>query len=299
MRLDRPSDGIAGVSGADLRADGDAERPDRAGIVLVSADPRRRRREPEPVGRERRAAVDRRGVRLVAGHAQPDRGRLLARAGGVGAVPRRDRRSLRPEDDARPRHRARDPDVAAGRVRAVGRGAVRRARRRRARRRNGVPDHSGADHGALVGSGSHEVDRTLVGARRRDRRTRPARCRCAARGVLVGIGVPRHAAARGRRAGHGVPLRAEPRERDERSGGQPRGNPLGASRRRPHPRDQLRAGPERRSTRARAGRDRTGRARRVPHPPEAGREPAVRPPDRRVAASSGLRPARGSSSSAR
>ena len=268
------------MSGADLRAGGGAEQTGPCRPRPRRADPRRGGREPEPVGRERRAAVDRPGVRLVAGHAQPDRGRLLARARGLGALPRRARRPLRAQDDARPRHRARDPDVAAGRVRAVGRGAVRGARRRRARRRDGLPDHTGADHGALVGPGPHEVDRALVGARRRDRRARPARRRCAARGVLVGIGLPRHAAARRRRAGHGVPLRAEPRERDERSGRQPRRNPLGRPRRRPHPRDQLRAGPERRSARARAGRDRAGRARRVLHPPEASREPAVRPPDR-------------------
>src|SRR5688500_11720672 len=36
MRLDRPSDGIAHVSGADLRGEGDAATPDRAGIVLVA-----------------------------------------------------------------------------------------------------------------------------------------------------------------------------------------------------------------------------------------------------------------------
>ena len=46
---------------------------------------------------------------------------------------------------------------------------------RRALRRHGVPDHARADHGALVGAGPHEVDRALVGHRRRDLR-RSARC---------------------------------------------------------------------------------------------------------------------------
>ena len=58
-----------------------------------------------------------------------------------------------------------------------------------------------------------------------------------------------HAAAGGRRARHGGPVRAEPRERDDRSGRQPRRDPLRRARRRARPRDQLRAGPERGSAR--------------------------------------------------
>ena len=51
-------------------------------------------------GRQRRAARHRQGVRLVADDARPHRGRLLARPGRVGALPRRARRPLRPQADA-------------------------------------------------------------------------------------------------------------------------------------------------------------------------------------------------------
>ena len=149
------------------------------------ADPRRGGREPEPLGRERRAAVDRGGVRLVAGHAQPDRGRLLARARRVGALPRGARRSLRAQAAARPRDGARDPDVAPRGLRAVGRGALRRPRGRRTRGRHGLSDDARADRRALVGTGA-DVDRAVVGPRRRHRVARAARCGCAARGVRMG-----------------------------------------------------------------------------------------------------------------
>ena len=77
------------------------------------ADPGRGGREPEPVGRERRSAVDRGGVRLLAGDAEPDRGRLFARARCLGALPRCGGRPLRTQADARPRDGTRDPHVAA------------------------------------------------------------------------------------------------------------------------------------------------------------------------------------------
>ena len=69
------------------------------------ADPRRGRREPEPVGRQRRPAVDRARVRCVADAAEPGRGRLLAGPRGVRAVAGGPRRSLRPQADADPRRR--------------------------------------------------------------------------------------------------------------------------------------------------------------------------------------------------
>ena len=90
------------------------------------ADPRRRGRQPEPVGRQRRAARHRQGVRLVADHPRPHRGRLLARPRRVGALPRRARRPLRPQDDADRRRAALDPGVPARRV-----GPDRRRARRR------------------------------------------------------------------------------------------------------------------------------------------------------------------------
>src|SRR3954454_8490674 len=48
------------------------------------ADPRRRRRQPEPVRRERGAAGHRQALRLVADDAGPDRGRILARLAAPG-----------------------------------------------------------------------------------------------------------------------------------------------------------------------------------------------------------------------
>ena len=94
-----------------LRAGERQARPRRA-------DPRRRGREPEPRGRERRAARHRQGVRLVADHTRHDRGRLLARSRGVGALARRPRRPLRPQADAHPRRvRSRCPRACSPRTR--------------------------------------------------------------------------------------------------------------------------------------------------------------------------------------
>src|SRR4026208_2247556 len=70
------------------------------------------RREPEPVGRERRAPLDREGLRCRPGVAEPDRGRVLARPRGVGPLPRRGRRPLRAQVPARPRYGARGPGLA-------------------------------------------------------------------------------------------------------------------------------------------------------------------------------------------
>ena len=58
-----------------------------------------------------------------------------------------------------------DPRLPAGRVRAVDRGPVRRPAGRRARGRDGLPDHAGADHRAVVRAGADPIDRALVGAR--------------------------------------------------------------------------------------------------------------------------------------
>ena len=94
-------------------------------------------------------------------------------------------------------------------------------------------------------------------------------------------------------------LRAEPRERDRRPGRQPRRDPVGRARRRADPRDQLRAGPERRSARARArARSRSRRSVRSTSGSDVPRTRCTTCMSR-GAASSGLRRARGSSSSAR
>ena len=67
-----------------------------------------------------------------------------------------------------------DSDVAPGGVCAERHGSVRRTGRRGAGRGDGVPDHAGVDH-RVVGAGRRpdEVDRVVVGHRRRDRRTGP------------------------------------------------------------------------------------------------------------------------------
>ena len=56
------------------------------------------------------------------------------------------------------------------------------------------------------GPGADEVDRAVVGARRRDRVARPARRRRPARALRLGLGVPGHAAARRGRAPDGAQL---------------------------------------------------------------------------------------------
>ena len=208
------------------------------------ADPRRGRREPQPLGRQRRAAVDRRRVRRIADVAGPRRRRLLARPRGIGPVARRARRPIRPQDAAPPGCRALDSGLPVGRVRTEHRGADRRAHRRWHLRRHGLPDDPRADHGALgPGPGrTHSIAlwSALGGA-------------IAALGPLVrgscsssscGVGLPGHAAARGRRAVHGLAVRPGPRERDVRPGRQPRRDPVRAHGRDAHPGDQLRAGPE-------------------------------------------------------
>ncbi len=121
----------------------------------------------------------------------------------------------------------------------------------------------------------------------------------AARALLVGLGVPGHAAAGGRGAGLGpgrvVP---SPRERDDRPGRQPRRHALGRDDRRhvlainfaPVPdKGALVARPGRRSRSPPASRSSSA---------SGGPRPALRPPHRRRGASSGSPPAPASSCSA-
>ena len=150
-----------------------------------------------------------------------------------------------------------------------------------------------------VGVAADEVDRAVVGHRRRDRRARAASLRAAARALLVGIGVPDHAPARGRRDRDGLAPRPRARERDDRAGGQPRRDPLRRARRGAHPLDQLRARAEQGHADDRPRADRGCGARRLLPPTASRRESAVRPRGREPAARSGSRPAPGSSSSAR
>ena len=256
------------------RGPGAGRRPGaRAGAARPPRPDRRRGgRQPQPVGRERRAAGHRRGVRLLADDAQPHRRGVLARPRGVGALVRRAGRPLRPQADDRARDGAFDPGFASRRVRALGRGALRRARRGRVVRRDGLSDDPRADHGALVGRGPDEGDRALVGARRRDRRARPARVGRAARALRLGLRLPRDAAARGPRPPAGDLAGPGARERVDRAGGQHRRPPLGVPGRRARDRDQLSPGARREDARAVAagGRDRHGRA--LLRAPAPGRE---------------------------
>ena len=71
---------------------------------------------------------------------------------------------------------------------------------RRALGRDGLPDHAGADHRALVGAGADPIDRALVGARGGDLVAWPAAGRRAADRVRLGVGVPDHPAAGAGRA---------------------------------------------------------------------------------------------------
>ena len=95
--------------------------------------------------------------------------------------------------------------------------AVHRARDRRAVGRHGVSDDAGADRGAVVGARAHEVDRAVVGARRRDRLAGAAGLRRAAGAVRLGIGLPGHVAARRHRVPDGRQVRPGARQRDDRS----------------------------------------------------------------------------------
>ena len=112
--------------------------------------------------------------------------------------------------------------------------------------------------------------------------------------LRLGLGVPDHAAAGRRRVPDGAQARPGARQRDDRAGRQPRRHPVGRAGRGADPLDQLRAGPGQghrwRSGLAAIAR---GRADRLPDPPAARAQPAVRPARRRRAGSSGSRPCAG------
>ena len=175
---------------------------------------------------------------------------------------------------------------------------LRRPPARRRRRRHGLPDHAGADHGALVGGGPDQIDRALVGDRRRHRRARAAALRRPARAVRLGLGLLRHPAARRPRPVHGLALRPGPRQRGDGAGRQPRRHPLDPADRGAGAGDQPRAGAGQGGAgdRARPRRARRGRRLRDPPAPRARRSTTSTWPR---GASSGSRPAPGSSSSAR
>ena len=123
------------------------------------------------------AAVDRRllcpGVRRVVAHR------------------RRPRRPLRPQGRTADRPRRVRRRIADQRNRDLGR--ARHRRTRRTGRRGGVRDAGDAvaDHGGVPTRGTTKGDRHLGRLRRCRRGARPDRVRRLARGVLVGVGVPR------------------------------------------------------------------------------------------------------------
>ena len=172
------------MSDAEPRPVGERRTLGRTGASRVGADlahPRRRRRQPEPRGRQRRAARHRQGVRLLADRARPHRGRLLARSGRVRALPRRARRPLRAQADADPR-RARCRSRPACSPPAAPSDAVLIVARlaRRHLGRHGLPHDARADHRAVVGA-ARAPDRSRSGRRSaarspRSARSSPARC---------------------------------------------------------------------------------------------------------------------------
>ena len=89
-----------------------------------------------------------------------------------------------------------DPRGAAGRARALDHGPVLRAPVGRLGRGHGLSHHAGADHGAVVGSGAHALDRAVVGLGGAISALGPAARGRPAHTLPVGLGVPHHAAAR-------------------------------------------------------------------------------------------------------
>ena len=235
--------------------------------------------------------------------ARPHRGRLLARPGGVGALPRRARRPLRPQADADPRHGAVDPRVPARRVRADRHGPVRRR----------------ALLGGLAAGMAYPTTLALITALwSGPARTKsialwsalggaisalgPLLVRAPARALLVGLGVPGHAAARRGRArawrASSCPRTSTRRpSRSTTSAASSRSLLVGrvdprASTSRPVPNEGTLVARPRASIALAAGR-------RVRHPPAPRREPALRPPRRRAPRLLGRGVRRASSCSAR
>ena len=155
-----------------------------------------------------------------------------------------------------------------------------RARPRRRLCGHGVSDDARVDRRAVVRPGAHEVDRAVVGSRRRHRVARAARRRRAARAFRLGIGLPDHAAARRGRTPDGLVPRSEPRQRDDRPGRQPRRRPLRRPGRHADPVDQLRAGAQQGRAGGGTRRDRCRGTDRLLRPAAPGEEPAVRPRSR-------------------
>ncbi len=101
------------ISGCHVRRTG--ERQDRAGL----AHPRGGRRQPQPVGRECRAARHRQVVRLLPNDARPDRRGLLAGPRSVGPLVRCAGRPIRSQAAHDPGYRVVHPGLPGGRLRPI------------------------------------------------------------------------------------------------------------------------------------------------------------------------------------
>ena len=203
----------------------------------------RNRREPGPGGRQRRSAGHRTALRCLADGPQPGRHCLFARARLLGPLLRRCRGPLRPQGHPAGGHGRDDPGGPRRRLRTLDRRPLRGADRRRPRGRDGLSDHPGADHGALVGPGPHEVDRALGGHRReRSPRSAPS-CRRPLAALLLGITLPAHAALRGDWLSDGDQIHPRPRQRGHGAGRPSRRRAHDLPGRRLHHRHQLGGGP--------------------------------------------------------
>ena len=244
-------------------------RPRRArGARPDLADPRRRRREPEPGRGQRRAAGHRQGVRRGPDRAQPRRRRLLARARGLGALLRRARRPLRAQADADPRHaRWRSRPLCSPPSRPRSRSSSPRACSAGLRRAWPIPTTLALITALWSGPARTKSIALWSALGRRDLRARAAALGRPAHRVRLGLGLRRHAAARGGRPVHGVPVRPGARERGHRSGRQPRRHPLGPAGGDARAGDQLRAGADEGAVALGLGAVALAAARRVRDPP--------------------------------
>ena len=230
-----------------------------------------------------------------------DRGRLLARSRGVGAVPRRARRPLRAQDDADPRRAAVDPGLPPRGVRT---------------------DRRGAHRSPASSAGSRPAWPTPPRSRSSPRcgpgqaRTKSIALWSAIGGAISALG-PLVAGALLEHFWWGsvflvtLPLavvalvlaaevRAQPRQRGDRPGRQPRRRPLRADGRRAHPRRSTSPPfPTRARSRSASASSRRRPPDRVRDPPAPAAQPALRPRHRRAPHLLGRGVSPGSSCSAR
>ncbi len=270
--LARPPGPLGGTIGhshhAGQRQSGDGAPPCTPG----SAGPDRggRGRQPEPHRGQCRAARHRPGLRHGPDRARPDRHRLLARPGRLGALPGRGGRPSWPPHDARARRAAVHPGLPDSRLRPGRWRAAGCPPARRDLRRHGLPHHPGPDHRALVGTGPDPGYRPVVWSGRRDHVPGAPDGRPGPALLLVGISVPAHPAAGRGGPDPGAGRRAVTRQRDHRPRGQSGRGPVDGFRCGPGSCDQFRRGAGRGDPGHRHGSRGAGRGGRLLRPPAAG-----------------------------